>query len=103
MEGKITRLNDDAEILSHKLGENLSEEVNSAFDKLLRTLRPEDVNNDRINEFDGFKNQLIRLLESKPPQIKESRELLEEKLKSFEKTDPPDEVNEDMTSFLESY
>ncbi|HAU0829927.1 TPA: hypothetical protein ACUNL2_000157 [Legionella pneumophila] len=100
LEGKITRLNDDAEILSHKLGENLSEEVNSAFEKLLLTLRPEDVNNDRINEFDGFKNQLISLLESKPPQIKESRELLEEKLKSFEKTDPPDVVNETMTSFF---
>ncbi|HAT1728614.1 TPA: hypothetical protein I8Z41_002772 [Legionella pneumophila] len=100
LEGKITRLNDDAEILSQKLGENLSEEVNSAFDKLLLTLRPEDVNNDRINEFDGFKNQLISLLESKPPQIKESRELLEEKLKSFEKTDPPDVVNESMTSFF---
>ncbi|HAU1287746.1 TPA: hypothetical protein RGI49_002342 [Legionella pneumophila] len=97
---KITRLNGDAEILSQKLGENLSEEVNSAFDKLLLTLRLEDVNNDRINEFDGFKNQLISLLESKPPQIKESRELLEEKLKSFEKTDPPDVVNESMTSFF---
>ncbi|HAT1881174.1 TPA: hypothetical protein I8Z36_002928 [Legionella pneumophila] len=99
LEGKITRLNDDAKILSDKLGENLSEEVNSEFDKLLRPLRLKDVNNDRINEFDGFKNQLISLLESKPPQIKESRELLEEKLKSFEKTDPPDEVNELMTSF----
>ncbi|HBD7142715.1 TPA: hypothetical protein KKW64_001587 [Legionella pneumophila] len=97
---KITRLNGDAEILSQKLGENLSEEVKSAFDKLLLTLRSGDVNNDRINEFDGFKNQLIRLLESKPPQIKESRELLEEKLKSFEKTDPPDVVNEEMTSFF---
>ncbi|HAT9730900.1 TPA: hypothetical protein JBD73_11415 [Legionella pneumophila subsp. pneumophila] len=100
LKGKITRLNDDAEILSQKLGENLSEEVKSAFDKLLRTLKPEDVNNDRINEFDGFKNQLISLLESKPPQIKESKELLEEKLKSFEKTDPPDSVNEDMTKFF---
>ncbi|HDO8002937.1 hypothetical protein SDA20_14910 [Legionella pneumophila serogroup 1] len=100
LEGKITRLNDDAEILSQKLGENLSEVVKSKFDILRQKPALVDVHNDRLKEFDDFKNQLISLLESKPPQIKESRELLEEKLKSFEKTDPPDVVNEDMTKFF---
>ncbi|HAT9590997.1 TPA: hypothetical protein JBD08_11410 [Legionella pneumophila subsp. pneumophila] len=100
LEVKITRLDGDAEILSQKLGENLSEEVKSEFDKLRQTPALVDVHNDRLKEFYDFKNQLISLLESKPPQIKESRELLEEKLKSFEKTDPPDVVNESMTSFF---
>ncbi|HEN5549012.1 TPA: hypothetical protein U6303_003112, partial [Legionella pneumophila] len=36
----------------------------------------------------------------KPPQIKESKALLEEKLKSLEKADPPDILDKDMTNFF---
>ncbi|HCU5990991.1 TPA: hypothetical protein ACK8SK_002197 [Legionella pneumophila] len=100
LEGKITRLNGDAKILSQKLGENLSEVVKSGFEQLRVLLVEDSVDEVQLKEFDDFKNQLISLLESKPPQIKESRELLEEKIKSFEKTDPPDSVNEVMTKFF---
>lgn len=104
MTDKINRLNQDADIISQKLGDNLSEEINSAFKKLLITPTLSNYKNeDKLNEFRDFNNHIISLLKLKPPQIKESKALLEEKLKSLEKADPPDILDKDMTNFLENY
>ncbi|AOW59432.1 hypothetical protein [Legionella pneumophila] len=98
---KINRLNQDADIISQKLGDNLSEEINSAFKKLLITPTLSNYKNeDKLNEFRDFNNHIISLLKLKPPQIKESKALLEEKLKSLEKADPPDILDKDMTNFF---
>ncbi|AOW51412.1 TPA: hypothetical protein JBB06_12580 [Legionella pneumophila subsp. pneumophila] len=98
---KINRLNQDADILSKKQGHNLSEVINTAFTDLLKSPSLNDYEyEDKLNEFRDFNNHIISLLKLKPPQIKESKALLEEKLKSLEKADPPDILDKDMTNFF---